>query len=1034
MIATLSPTTRRLPGIRVDVAPPPAVEALPRMDVAVFVGFASTGPLHLPVAIESVAQYAAVFGPDAPLAWDAQRGERITAYLGPAVRAFFGNGGRRCWVQRVARSAALAAASGQDPEAPEVARANTFAMPGLLAIADNGTLAPACAATRCEGAWSDALRLSTAATVGGLAMDGFGPSTVPGAGPNRFSFRSRVMLGVGDLLQIGRRETTCAYAIVEAARVASETGGLQQVEVRVVAAFERVTAAAVSPPAIGLAEVAGFGPPVAATWLGAEAPAAAAAGPLDPPMTRLRFDAPMPTTLEVGHWVRFREGTTTLWQRLDGLQREPALVGSPVSLSSTLMKAESRGPAWRELGAGLPPALAGATQAQRIELALRIGVGAQMSRLSGVGLTPAHPSAFWTLRSDADFYRPRDDLPPAPAADLPRFPLAPLATPAPLAWLPLGVDALFGAPLAPLPQAAGPLERDGLSRFDASLFLDPELADDGAAALVAHADDIRLMRAQPRPLFGLHAALSIGAGGLFNEASLLALPDAVHLGWSPRRDAAPAPSTPVAAAQPISWTRHRGACADQAVLAAAAASRAASGTVATSAPQPSAETGPDFGTFLDCRTRRLNAPWLDGPDAPVPPGSYGLTWSDSEPGATYVLLEALAADFSDAREIYRGTAQAFSVLTDREGVLRYQVFAWLDDERSEGSNPVTVVVRGNDWVQHSPAVAESLHEADWLTIQRAALRLALAGGDLFVALAMPRHFRTAQALRHAARLRAVRQAPAAGDPQAFGFDEARALSYGALYFPWVQSQLRDVGDANQAVPSNANGMTGVRGGPSGLAGNSATVSGLIGASGGGGRMAAGELSARTVPPDGVALGVMAARSSERGAWIAPANQALQDVVALTPPVPGADRQALQEAQVNLLRLDPRGFFALSADTLSLDTELRPINVRRLLTLLRRLALRRGMSWVFEPNGPALRRSVRRGFDTLMNDLFRRGAFAGATPSQSFRVVTDDTVNTAQDGDAGRLIVELRVAPALPMRFITVRLAQSGERLSVVEEL
>src|SRR5262245_23299339 len=103
------PALRGLPGIRIDIAPPPLAEVLPRMDVAVFVGFAATGPTHRPVVIESVAQYPAVFGPDAPLGWDGERGERVYANLGPAVRAFFSNGGRRCWVIRVARTQALEA-------------------------------------------------------------------------------------------------------------------------------------------------------------------------------------------------------------------------------------------------------------------------------------------------------------------------------------------------------------------------------------------------------------------------------------------------------------------------------------------------------------------------------------------------------------------------------------------------------------------------------------------------------------------------------------------------------------------------------------------------------------------------------------------------------------------------------------------------------------------------------------------------------------------------------------------------------------
>src|SRR5207253_4744951 len=91
-------------------------EALPRMDVAVFVGFAASGPLHTPVAVEDGAQFAAVFGQDAPLAWDAQRGEQVYAYLAPTVRSFFRQGGRRCWVVRVAG---------------DEAKSNYFPIPGL---------------------------------------------------------------------------------------------------------------------------------------------------------------------------------------------------------------------------------------------------------------------------------------------------------------------------------------------------------------------------------------------------------------------------------------------------------------------------------------------------------------------------------------------------------------------------------------------------------------------------------------------------------------------------------------------------------------------------------------------------------------------------------------------------------------------------------------------------------------------------------------------------------------------------------------
>src|SRR5690349_6475951 len=92
----------RLPGVRVAAAPTRVPDALPRMDIAVFIGIAASGPVNVPVVVEDAVQFAATFGADAPLAWDATAGVPATALLGPAVRAFFANGGRRCWIVRVA--------------------------------------------------------------------------------------------------------------------------------------------------------------------------------------------------------------------------------------------------------------------------------------------------------------------------------------------------------------------------------------------------------------------------------------------------------------------------------------------------------------------------------------------------------------------------------------------------------------------------------------------------------------------------------------------------------------------------------------------------------------------------------------------------------------------------------------------------------------------------------------------------------------------------------------------------------------------
>jgi phage tail sheath protein FI len=97
-----------------------------------------------------------------------------------------------------------------------------------------------------------------------------------------------------------------------------------------------------------------------------------------------------------------------------------------------------------------------------------------------------------------------------------------------------------------------------------------------------------------------------------------------------------------------------------------------------------------------------------------------------------------------------------------------------------------------------------------------------------------------------------------------------------------------------------------------------------------------------------------------------------------------------------------------------------------------MALRLGFSYVFEPNDATFRRLVQRGFEAMLEQMFVRGAFAGNTPATSFQVVTSETLNTRQSVEQGRFIVELRVAPSLPMTFLTIRLLQTHERTFVTE--
>src|SRR5262249_53603159 len=92
----LSPQT---PGVyyeRVD-ASAPAISAL-RTDIAGFVGIATRGPLHQALPVQSRRQFQAYFGDFTG-----------AGYLAYAARAFFENGGQRCWVVRVASETAATA-------------------------------------------------------------------------------------------------------------------------------------------------------------------------------------------------------------------------------------------------------------------------------------------------------------------------------------------------------------------------------------------------------------------------------------------------------------------------------------------------------------------------------------------------------------------------------------------------------------------------------------------------------------------------------------------------------------------------------------------------------------------------------------------------------------------------------------------------------------------------------------------------------------------------------------------------------------
>lgn len=954
----MSIPTIATPGVRFEAAPAAPDRTLPRMDVAAFVGLAPSGPLDVPVAVEDMAGYTTVFGARQPLAQDPESGRTDTAHLAAAVEGFFANGGRRAWVVRVAG----------------VGHTHRIPVPGLVAGdgTDPTTWSLATVRSRCQGSWSDPQRAGARRET--AALDLSGASIGGGDGARTVVVRGATDAATGDLVEI-------EYA----------TG-----------ATETVAVTGADPGPDGTTRLTGR----TAVWTvpagPGELPVAEAAvlGDLDGhpvDVRRLVLDPTGGCTVTVDPAAAPDLGATLLLR-------------TPVGWVVTVVTS-ARADGDRHVLHGSPtrvlPLDAPDRQAQGALTRLtrvRIGLAEwQEGVLVGTvpGLAPGGPDGphWWGhLPTDEELFgrdlavvraasspgeRARLGPLDARVAD-PRFGLA--ADDAVPLVLPLGLADVhdLARSAGPLPTGGDALTRDGLADLGVDVFADPAVRDLGVSAL---ADELRRRAAGSTPLRGLHALAPV------EEVSLIAVPDAAHPGW--RRETPPAPGflrAPELVAEPparVRWTAPDPAPGFRLALSADPTFAAPHATV-TSADRKTdlpdtgcgrvfarvrAEDGDRVSGWSNTVALRHPATAVSPCDDPVPPapmltldggllswsgpaeGRYEVEWSDQPglpaPRRTRVVGTGLPAEPGPGA-------------------------TWFRVRELAGAGPVpwsnTVAVPGQPtprWVARD-AVGVSVTS---VAVHHALLTLCAARADAVAVLSLPLHYGHAETARH-------RESFAASGR----FDE-HALSFGALYHPWLETREPE------------------------------------------GREAA--LMPR--PPDGAVVGAVARRTLDRAAWVAPANLALSAALGTRAAPGGADGQRLRSLTINVVAARPGGALVTTADTLTSIDALRPLSVRRLLLLLRRLALREGSLNLFEPNDTDLRRILRTRFEALLTGMFRSGAFAGRTPDEAFRVATGAGVDPPDATSTGRVGIDLAVAPSRPLEFITVRLVRTGAGGLVAEE-
>ena len=978
---TMRTTGKRLPGVFFVTEPPPIDQALPRMDIAAFVGFAAAGPVDTPVPVEDMARFREIFREDVPLAWDDERGELQYSYLGRAVESFFRNGGVRCWVVR---------AAGNKAQTVRFPLAGVVPAPSDAGFPSGSSDRTAEIWARSAGTWAEALQVGTL-----LQRDRLTPVDP--------AFASESAPGPLELT-----EGTYRVHLLSSA-VGLESGDLLRIHL----------------PDRG---------PVVFLFV-----------------DRLQRDGAMLTAhASRVYWFRRQsEGSSPTSPSTPDEDADDRLVFIDRSTGEALLED------WRSRGAAAATPVVDRLRCQ----ILTWREGRVDRRIGDLTFSSRHPRFWANLPSDADLFRLTEGRPTrqwsAEAARFrqqagsPRFDLAgPPVNERKDDYLPLRMPRTLTESLAssagpqagPTADRMSPKQRDGIDVFEAGLFIDEDLAHIGAGMLLREAEHKHYTRRRPLPLRGLHSLLPV------REVSLVATPDAVHRPWSLNARPVPAPlEAPVLdpVAGPDRYERY--------TLSWSAVPRAVRYRVQRS-------ESPDFGQVSNHYVETLAEPGFDPEVSPESGPETALTlrlpfpcavtqyfrvrserygqisaWSNTRgavlpkpdftgrhtpnPKTLELRLRRIGAgspaegetlaweswseDFVTVEAIDRYELQVsndpgflavqripgifgatrFQPEAPKDAVAYYRVRAWSSNTAGPWSNTVRRAPRLLS--THTLQPVRDYEAGVLQTIHRSLVRFCAARKDLLALLSLPRHFRTRETVDHVQALRA--QAGA-------GVRAENELSYAALYHPWTAVNAELYGEMS---------------GPAG--------------------------AVRYDPPDGAIAGTMASLALAQGAWLAPANQPLTGALALDPDFTDGQWVQLSAARVNLVRRTARGFLVLGADTLEEKSEFRPISVRRLLSLLHRLALREGNRFVFESNDHQFRDAVRHQFEQVLSSMYVRGAFAGETPEAGFRVVTDQSVNTAGDIDRGRFIIELRVAPSRPLVFLTVRLVRTGPGLLEVRE-
>lgn len=183
-----------------------------------------------------------------------------------------------------------------------------------------------------------------------------------------------------------------------------------------------------------------------------------------------------------------------------------------------------------------------------------------------------------------------------------------------------------------------------------------------------------------------------------------------------------------------------------------------------------------------------------------------------------------------------------------------------------------------------------------------------------------------------------------------------------------------------------------------------------------------------LPPSGAIAGLYAQTDRTRGVFKSPANQSLRGVIRPLAILSVEQTDELNEhtsgKSINVIRpISGRGAAMVMGGRTLLgnSNEWRYISVRRFFLFAEESIKKAVESFVFEPNTPDTWNLLQGMISNFLTQQWTLGALAGATPEQAFYVnIGLGQTMSPQDVLEGRLVVEIGMAVVRPAEFIILR--------------